>query len=75
MKKALESDNIDAIKEATEKLTQVSYEVFGKVYQQTEGAGGAPGGDPGAGQAGNDDNVVDADYEVVDDDDNNGDNN
>ncbi len=75
LKKALESDNIDAIKEATEKLTQVSYEVFGKVYQQTEGAGGAPGGDPGAGQAGNDDNVVDADYEVVDDDDNNGDNN
>ncbi|MDD4680948.1 MAG: molecular chaperone DnaK [Clostridia bacterium] len=75
LKKALESDDIDAIKEATEKLTQVSYEVFGKVYQQTEGAGGAPGGDPGAGQAGNDDNVVDADYEVVDDDDNNGDNN
>ena len=70
LKKAIESDNLDDIKAATEKLTEVSYEVFGKVYQQTEEAGGAPGGDPGQqdpGHAGNDDNVVDADYEVVDD--------
>jgi molecular chaperone DnaK len=72
LKKAMESDNIDNIKAATEKLTEVSYEVFGKVYQQAGEAGGAPGGDPGhqdPGQAGNDDNVVDADYEVVDEDD------
>ncbi len=70
LKKAMESDNLDEIKAATEKLTEVSYEVFGKVYQQEGEAGGAPGGDPGQqdpGHAGNDDNVVDADYEVVDD--------
>ncbi len=68
LKKAMESDNIDSIKAATEKLTEVSYEVFGKVYQQTGEAGGDPGQqDPG--HAGNDDNVVDADYEVVDDED------
>lgn len=68
-KKALQSDNLEDIKAATEKLTQVSYEVFGKVYQQ-QGADAAPGGDPqgsGAGP-GDDDNVVDADYEVMDDD-------
>ena len=70
-KKALESNDLDDIKAATEKLTQVSYEIFGKIYQQQapEG-GGAPGGDPQGGEAGpgDDDNVVDADYEVMDDD-------
>ena len=29
-KKALESNDVEKIKSATEKLTQVSYEVFGK---------------------------------------------
>ncbi len=68
-KKALESNNLDDIKAATEKLTQVSYEIFGKVYQQQGGAGAAPGGDPqGSAGPGEDDNVVDADYEVMDDD-------
>ena len=83
-KKALESNDADTIKAATEKLTQVSYDVFGKVYQQQaqqqqSQAGGAAGGQSGSGEdAGNsgstggnqggDDNVVDADYEVVDDD-------
>ncbi|HHU48166.1 MAG: molecular chaperone DnaK [Caldicoprobacterales bacterium] len=69
-KKALESNNLDSIKAATEKLTQVSYEIFGKIYQQQGAAGGAPGGEPkgsGAGP-GDADNVVDADYEVMDDD-------
>ncbi|HHT66335.1 MAG: molecular chaperone DnaK [Caldicoprobacterales bacterium] len=71
-KKALEANDLDGIKAATEKLTQVSYEVFGKIYQQQApgAAGGTPGGDPQGGPAGpgNDDNVVDADYEVMDDD-------
>ena len=72
LKKTLESGDVDMIKTATEKLTEVSYSVFGKVYEQAQqqagGAGydaGAQGGytDPNAGK----DNVVDADYEVVDD--------
>jgi molecular chaperone DnaK len=71
-KKALESNNPDTIKAATEKLTQVSYDVFGKIYQQQAQAGGAPGQDGAAGAGpngpGGDDNVVDADYEVMDDD-------
>ncbi|MCE5234584.1 MAG: molecular chaperone DnaK [Clostridiaceae bacterium] len=66
VKKALEGSNADEIKAACDKLTDVSYEVFGKVYQQS-----APTGDANAqpgGSAPHDDNVVDAEYEVVDDD-------
>ena len=75
VKSALNGSDSEAIKAATEKLTEVSYEVFGKIYQQN---GGAAGFDPNAGAAGsgnnggsnssngNDDGVVDADYEVVD---------
>ena len=71
VKSALAGTDTDAIKAATEKLSQVSYDVFGKVYQQANaqaGAAGAQGGpQDGAQQAPPDDNVVDADYEVVDD--------
>ena len=70
---ALKGNDTAAIKAASEKLTEVSYEVFGKIYQQTQqeaAANGGAGFDPNA--AGNaqqgGDNVVDADYEVVDDD-------
>ncbi|MFA7163734.1 MAG: Hsp70 family protein, partial [Eubacteriales bacterium] len=68
-KKALEGDDIEQIKAATEKLTQVSYEIFGKIYQeqaQQQGANAGPQDGP-AGDGKQDDNVVDADYEVVDD--------
>ena len=70
VKSALAGTDNDAIKAASEKLSQVSYEVFGKVYQDAnaqQAAGGAAG-DAGAQQAPPDDNVVDADYEVVDED-------
>ena len=79
VKPALNGSDSEAIKAATEKLTEVSYEVFGKIYQQqAQQNGGAAGFDPNAGAAGsgnnggsnssngNDDGVVDADYEVVD---------
>ena len=67
LKKAVAGTNVEEIKLATDALVQASQETFGKIYQQ-QGAQGAPGaGDPGAGAA-QDDNVVDADYEVVDDD-------
>lgn len=69
-KKALESNNTETIKAASEKLTQVSYDIFGKIYQQQAQAGETPGQDGTAGGPGaaGDDNVVDADYEVMDDD-------
>lgn len=69
LKKALEGQDTGMIKTASESLTNASYEVFGKAYQQEQAqqqgaAGGATGQEPPK-----DDNVVDADYEVVDDDD------
>jgi molecular chaperone DnaK len=66
VKDALEKDDTDAIKGATEALTKVFYEVSAKLYQQA----GKAEGQGGAGQYGQDvkdDNVVDADYKVVDD--------
>ena len=74
VKEALTSDDTDMIKSATETLTNASYEVFGKAYQQADADGGAgpdmggSGPDMGGANASSDDDVVDADYEVVDDD-------
>lgn len=57
---------------ATDDLANTSMNIFGKVYQSAQGAAGAQGADPnmgtGASSAKPDDDVVDADYEVVDDD-------
>lgn len=69
VKKALEGTDFEAIKSATEALTSSSYEVFGKAYSTAtadQGAAGAAGAQQ-AGTGAKDDNVVDADYEVVDD--------
>ena len=70
-KSALEGTDIDAIKAATEKLQQAGYALAQVVYstQGVEGAAGAAGAQPGAGAgaAANDD-TIEADYEVVDDD-------
>ncbi len=72
VKSALAGEDLEAIKAAAEKLSQVSYDIFGKIYQQQnaqQAAGGQPGAQSGQEQAPPpDDNVVDADYEVVDDD-------
>ena len=69
-KKALESNDTEAIKEATEKLTKVFYEMSEQLYKNANpnaGAEGAEGVDPNAGEnAGNDGNVYDADYKVED---------
>jgi molecular chaperone DnaK len=69
VKKALETDNIDEIKKATEELTQVVQQLSTKLYEQAAQAQQAAQG-TGAGEGGEakgKDNVVDADYEVVDD--------
>ncbi|MBU5669940.1 molecular chaperone DnaK [Peptoniphilus sp. MSJ-1] len=57
-----ESDDVEAIKAKTEELTQAFYKVSEQIYKDS-GAAGAEG-NAGA----QDDDVVDADYEVVDDD-------
>ena len=65
-KSALEGTDIEAIRAAGEELRQVGYKLAEVVYSDAQNASAANGGTQGAG-ASNDD-VVDADYEVVDDD-------
>ncbi|GAA0747365.1 molecular chaperone DnaK [Clostridium oceanicum] len=78
-----DGEDLEAIKKATEDLTQTFYGISSKIYQAQgaqggqQGAGFNPGAGAGAGagaQQGaennekkNDDNVVDADYKVEDD--------
>ncbi|MCI5498222.1 MAG: molecular chaperone DnaK [Clostridiales bacterium] len=78
VKEALKGTDTAAIKAATESLTQAFYKVSEKLYQQANPQGGQPGPDmgganfggqqPGGNNAGQGpDDVVDADYTVVDD--------
>ena len=74
VKETLKGENPDEIKSATEALTQQWHQVASELYAQASQAGPEPGagapGDPGqaAGEQKQDDGVVDAEYEVVDDD-------
>lgn len=73
LKKIKDSDDTEAIKKASEDLTQALYAVTTKIYQQNpEAAQGGPNGGAGAaggnaGANGGDDNVVDADFKVDND--------
>jgi len=72
LKETLKGEDTDAIKAATEELTQLFYKMSEKLYQQQApqgdagqaGAQGCPTGDQGG-------QYYDADYKVVDDDDKN----
>jgi len=83
LSRALESGNVEEIKEKTEKLTEQFHTISAKMYQQASqqnpnmgGAGPDMGSQAGpdmnsqntTNQAPNGDDVVDADYTVVDDD-------
>jgi len=63
LKKALEGNNMEEIKTKTEELTQEFYGVSQKMYEQTAGEG-----NNSSGTTEEDDDVVDADFEVMDDD-------
>ena len=69
LKKTLEGGDVEMIKTATERLTELSYNVFGKVYEQAQQQAGAEGAQDGYAESESQpkDDVVDADYEVVDD--------
>ena len=67
-KKALETNNVETIKEATDKLTKVFYELSEKLYSQAGAAAGAQGATAEEATGAEGDNVVDADYEVEDND-------
>ena len=66
LKKTLEGSDTSAIKSATDKLTQVFYDLTSKLYSQAQQSGTTSGATNGATE--NTDNVVhDADYKVEDD--------
>ena len=73
LKAVKDGEDLEAIKKATEELTQEFYAISSKMYQAAGAQGGTEGFDPnnmgGAnqGSAQHDDNVVDADFEVKDD--------
>ncbi|MDV2481983.1 molecular chaperone DnaK [Methanoculleus sp. Wushi-C6] len=62
LKKALEGDDLEAIKQKMDALTEAVYAVTTKLYQQAQQQQAAQQKTEGA--AKKDDNVVDADYEV-----------
>lgn len=70
LKETMKSSDPDKIKDATEKLQQLSFDTFGKIYQQQAASTetGTADDNNNAGGANDDDNVVDADYEVIDED-------
>ncbi|MHC4536083.1 MAG: molecular chaperone DnaK, partial [Planctomycetota bacterium] len=78
VKSALQGSNLDEIKSASEALTQIWHEASAQLYEQTTAQQGpqqepgytpqgAPTEEPSA-QKSSDEDVIDADYEVVDDD-------
>ncbi|MBT2288153.1 molecular chaperone DnaK [Paenibacillus albidus] len=73
LKAALETDNQEEITAATEALTEIVQQLSVKLYEQAAQAEqGAEGGEGAAEGTAKKDNVVDADYEVVDDEKNQG---
>ena len=78
LKKALESQNTEDIKAKTESLMQVWHQASEELYKQTAEAGGdpsegpeyqsAPTDEPQSTSSSADGEVIDADYEVVDED-------
>jgi len=78
VKAALESDDTERIQKATDDLTKVFYDISSKLYQNNAQGNpenqGSTGTNPNTEQSGStqnkDEKVVDADYKVVDDDNN-----
>ena len=72
LKKVKDSDDIEAIKAATEKLTTTFYSVSEKLYSQAQAAAGAQNtaNTEANAEENTDGNVYDADYKVEDDGDN-----
>jgi len=78
LKKAMEGEDVGEIKRRSEELTQSSHKLAEAMYQQASkqqqpgaeaGADAGAGQSADAGQSGADDDVVDADFEEVGDDD------
>ena len=71
VKDAIAANDTEKMKTATESLQQAFYKVSEKIYQQNPGAAAGAQGQPGPdASAPHDENVYDADYKVVDDEEN-----
>ena len=69
LKEKLKGTDDEAIKQATDDLQKLVYEMSAAAYQAAQAAGAAqPGQEAPQGQKPADDNVVDAEYKVMDDD-------
>jgi molecular chaperone DnaK len=68
VKQALEGTDIDAIKAANEELTEIVQQLSVKLYEQAAQQAQTAQGEDGGEAKKDRDNVVDADYEVVDED-------
>lgn len=66
LKDVKDGEDLEVIKSKTEELTQAFYAISEEIYKQQGAQAGS--GQAGATDAKQDDDVVDADYEVVDDD-------
>ena len=77
VKKALETNNTETIKDATDKLTKVFYALSEKLYGEKAAAAGAEGNanseEAGSTTTDENGNVYNADYEVENDDNKNND--
>jgi molecular chaperone DnaK len=69
LEEAMKGDDKDDIEAKTKALTDASGKMAERMYAEQQAAGGAEGAaDAGAQSGGNDDDVVDAEFEEVDDD-------
>jgi molecular chaperone DnaK len=69
VKEALKGSDVQAIKTSMENLVQASHKLAEQVYAQASAAGGTPGsGETEAESSSGEDEVIDADYEVMDED-------
>ncbi|MDD3818566.1 MAG: Hsp70 family protein, partial [Actinomycetota bacterium] len=79
LRKSLESEDVDGIKRETEKLQNMQNELSQRLYAQTGAGAGAGSGEYGGGgaesqqqsgskQSGNEEDVIDAEFEAKDDD-------
>ena len=70
LRELIAGDDVAAIKEKSDELSNVIQEIGAKIYQQAQAEAQAQqqaGADPNAGAQDNDDDTIDADYEVKDD--------
>ncbi len=72
LKETLKGEDTEAIKAATEELTQAFYKMSEKLYQQQAPQGDAGAQQPGADAGAQGGQYYDADYKVVDEDENKG---